>query len=174
MSVVNILQYPHKDLRRHGVKVTDFGPEMQQVIDDMFETHYAQDNCAALAATQLDIPNAPHITVIDYSAEKNQPLCIVNGEIIEREGEVIDTEACMSVGTGGAVYAKVKRADKIKLRAQDRNGETFELEADGFLSKCIQHELDHLEGVLFIDYLSPLKRKRLEKQLENHRRRNQG
>ncbi len=87
MSIIRILQYPDPLLRRKGIEVTDFSDHTQKIIDDMFETHYAQKNCAALAATQLDIPNAPHITVIDFSEKKDQPLCLVNAKVVEASGE---------------------------------------------------------------------------------------
>ena len=163
MAVVKILQYPDKRLRTKGEKVTDFGPETQKMIDDMFETHYAAINCAALACTQLDFAEPKHITVIDFSPEKNQPLCLVNGEIIERSGEMIEDEGCMSVP--GNTFEPVQRAAKIKVRAQDRHGKSLEFEAEGFMAKCIQHELDHLDGKLFIDHLSKLKRARIHQRL---------
>ena len=172
MTIVKILQHPDPRLRKKGEKVEDFGRETQTMIDDMFETHYAQENCAALACTQLDFKNPKHITVIDFSAEKNEPLCLVNGEIIEREGEQNEEEGCMSVGLeSGSVFEKVKRAFKIKVRAQDRHGKTIEFEAEDYMAKCIQHELDHLDGKLFIDRLSPLKRNRAENRLKKANRR---
>lgn len=171
MAIVKILQHPDPRLRKKGEKVEDFGEETQQMIDDMFETHYASENCAALACTQLDFKHPKHITVIDYSAKKNEPLCLVNGEIIEREGEQDEEEGCMSVGIeSGSVFEKVKRAYKIKVRAQDRHGNPLEIEAKGYLAKCIQHELDHLDGKLFIDHLSPLKRNRVEQRLKKANR----
>lgn len=170
MATIRILQHPDPKLRRKGLKVTDFGADTQKIIDDMFETHYAATNCAALAATQLDIPNAPHITVIDFSEKKNQPLCIVNGVITQRNGQQNEEEGCMSVAPGSNAFAKVKRAMSITVQYQDRNGKSLELEADGFMAKCIQHELDHLDGKLFIDHLSPLKRKRLEAQAKKNSR----
>ena len=168
MTILNILQYPDPRLKNKGVKVEDFGAETQKIIDDMFETHYAATNCAALAATQLDIPNAPHITVIDFSPEKNQPLCIVNGEVIAGTGETNTEEGCMSVGggDGSGPYEKVKRAETITVKGQNRHGEAFEMEVDGFMAKCIQHELDHLEGRIFLDHLSGLKKKRVDKKLK--------
>lgn len=171
MSIVKILQYPDPRLRKKGEKVEDFGDETQKMIDDMFETHYAAENCAALACTQLDFENPKHITVIDFSPMKNQPLCLVNGEIIEREGAQNEEEGCMSVGIkSGTVFEKVKRAMKIKVRAQDRHGQPLEFEAEGFMAKCIQHELDHLDGKLFLDRLSPLKRYRAEEKLKKANR----
>ncbi len=166
MTVLKILQFPDPRLKTIGKAVTDFGDSTQQIIDDMFETHYAQKNCAALAATQLDLIDPPHITVIDFSENKDEPLCLVNANIIAKSGETHEEEGCMSVGPGGAVYAKVLRAEKITVEAQDRHGNMLNFEADGFMAKCIQHELDHLKGILFIDYLSPLKRQRVLKQLK--------
>jgi len=164
MTIVRILQYPDVRLKTKGEKVTDFGPETQKMIDDMFETHYASENCAALACTQLDFTNPKHITVIDFSEKKNEPLCLVNAQIIERHDINIAPEGCMSV-SGGA-YENVKRAAKIKVKYQDRHGNPQELEADGFMAKCIQHELDHLDGKLFIDHLSHLKRDRIKKKID--------
>ena len=170
MSVIKILQFPDPKLRRKGLEVTDFGEATQKIIDDMFDTHYAADNCAALAATQLDIPNAPHITVIDFSENKDQPLCLINGKIVSSEGIAEETEGCMSVGCGGEIFAKVKRAAKISVQAQDREGKTLNFEAEGFMAKCIQHELHHLEGKLYIDLLSSTKRSQIEKKLKKFKR----
>lgn len=169
MTIRKILQYPDPRLKIKAERVITFDDEIQSIIDDMFETHYNATNCAALAATQLDFDNPKHITVIDYSPEKNQPLCLVNGEIIEREGEMYEEEGCMSVS--GGIYERVKRSRKIKVRAQDRYGKSFELIAEDYMAKCIQHELDHLSGIIFIDRLSPLKRRRVDKKLEKIRRR---
>jgi peptide deformylase len=169
MAIVDILQYPDPRLRLKGQQVTDFGDAFQQVIDDMFETHYAAENCAALAATQLDIPNAPYVTVIDFSEKKDQPLCLVNARIVEKDGATFEGEGCMSVELG---YEKVKRAEKIKVESQDRHGNEQNFEADGFMAKCIQHELDHLEGLLFIDHISKMKKDRIRKKIEKHRRNN--
>ena len=164
MTIVKILQFPDPRLRTKGEKVIDFGADTQKMIDDMFEAHYAADNCAALACTQLDFKKPKRITVIDFSENKNQPLCLVNAEIIEKIGTETSGEGCMSV-KGGA-YEKVTRAEKIKVRAQDRAGKEIIFEAEGFMAKCIQHELDHLDGKLFIDHLSHLKRDRIKKKIE--------
>ncbi|PIZ03447.1 MAG: peptide deformylase [Gammaproteobacteria bacterium CG_4_10_14_0_8_um_filter_38_16] len=162
--MVKILQFPDLRLRKKGETVTDFGQKTQKMIDDMFETHYATDNCAALACTQLDFQNPQHITVIDFSEKKDQPFCLVNAKITQKSGTETSPEGCMSV-KGGA-YEKVTRAAKIKVHAQDRFGKTLEFEAEGFMAKCIQHELDHLDGKLFIDHLSHLKRDRIKKKIE--------
>jgi peptide deformylase len=168
MTILKILQYPNPRLKTVAKTVTVFDDKLQAIIDDMFETHYNTDNCAALAATQLDIINPPRITVIDYSPLKNEPLCLVNPEIIERHGEMIEEEGCMSVG--GGTYERVKRSAKIRVRAQDRYGKTFEFDADGYFAKCVQHELDHLNGMIFLDRLSTLKRQRVDKRIEKLRR----
>ncbi len=169
MALIRILQYPDPRLKTQAKKVEQFDdPKIQQIIDDMFETHYAADNCAALAATQLDLIDPPHITVIDFSTTKDQPLCLINGEVIAREGEHSEEEGCMSVGCdlGIGVYEKVSRPAKISVKAFDRHGKRLEFEAEGFMAKCIQHELDHLNGMIFLDHLSNLKRRRLEKKLD--------
>ena len=167
MTVLNILQYPNPRLRIKGKKVTDFGPAFQKIVDDMFETHYSSKNCAALAATQLDIPGAPYVTVIDFSEKKDQPLCLVNAIIVERSGETNEPEGCMSVEFG---YENVKRSEKIKVEFQDRHGNLQIMEADSFMAKCIQHELDHLEGMLFVDRISKFKKDRIAKEIEKSRR----
>ena len=160
MATFNILQYPDKRLERKGHHVAEIDARISQIIDDMFETHYSTKNCAALAATQLDMPDPPHITVIDFSDKKDSPLCLVNGEIIASEGEMDEEEGCMSVM---GVYEKVKRASKITVSAMDKHGKPLTLEVDGFMAKCIQHELDHLNGTIFIDKVSSLKRSRIDK-----------
>lgn len=160
MALLEILQYPDPRLQRKGIKVTVVDDRTKKIIADMFETHYAAENCAALAATQLDIPKAPHITVIDFSAEKNEPLCLINAEIIARQGETNEEEGCMSIR---GVYDKVKRSAAITVRAMNQQGEIHEFDADGFMAKCIQHELDHLNGTIFIDRVSRLKRMRIDK-----------
>lgn len=169
MTKIRILQYPDPRLKTKAETVANVKDEaVQKVIDDMFETHYSTENCAALAASQLDFKHPKRITVIDYSAKKDQPLCLVNAEIVEAEGEMMEEEGCMSVP--GGVYEKVKRAAKIKVRALDREGNPIEFTAEGYLAKCIQHELDHLDGKIFLDRLSPLKRHRIDKKLEKYRR----
>ncbi len=171
MNTYKILQYPDPKLKRIAKKVENFeDPQFQKIVDAMFNTHYTAKNCAALAATQLDIDNPPHVTVIDFSPNHDQPLCLVNAEIIENSGEQHEMEGCMSVALGAEIYEKVKRAFKIKIRAQDRHGKVFELEAEEFMAKCIQHELDHLNGKVYLDRLSLLKRDRVEKKIDKYRR----
>ena len=161
-----ILQYPDPRLKLAGSEVTEFNDDIQAIIDNMIETHYSQKNCAALAATQLGIPWK--ITVIDFSEEKNDLLVLVNPVITAIGSETTNTkEGCMSVGL--CIYrhiqANVKRAEKIRVQAQDRHGKPLDFEADGFLAKCIQHETDHLNGKIFLDHLKPLKRKMLESKM---------
>ena len=169
MAVYRILQYPNDLalLQRTGVTVEDFGSDFQQLVDNMFDTLYSANNCAALAATQLDIPDAPFVTVIDFSKEKDQPLCLVNATITEKTGETKLKEGCMSVNSlkGNSVGASVIRAERITVEAQDRFGNKITLNEDGFMARCIQHELDHLVGKLYIDYLSGLKRKMIERKI---------
>jgi peptide deformylase len=161
MAMIRILDYPDPKLKRLGIRVVDFGPATQKIIDDMFETHYNTPHCAALAATQLDIPDAPHITVIDFSEANNEPLCLVNATVIQADQIISESEGCMSVYPE-TIQAPVKRASHIQVEAQDRFGNPLIFKAEGFMAKCIQHELDHLNGTLFIDHLSTLKRKLMD------------
>ncbi len=165
MAILTVLQYPDPRLKRIGKHVDVIDQRITKIIDDMFETHYAQENCAALAATQLDIDNAPAITVIDFSDNKDQPLCLVNPNLSEAEGVNESVEGCMSVASI-PTYEKVKRAAKIRVTALNRNGKPLDFIAEDFMAKCIQHEVDHLNGVLFVDKLSRLKRLRIDKRYE--------
>jgi peptide deformylase len=172
MNLLNILEYPDPRLKRKAKKVTDFGAAFQSIVDHMFATHYAAENCAALAATQLDLVDPPHVTVIDFSRKHDEPLCLVNGEVVEREGEQNEEEGCMSVGCniGIPVHAHVKRAYKIRVKAQDRFGAPLDFWVEEYMAKCIQHELDHLEGKIYLDHLSAVKRERLEKKLAKEKK----
>lgn len=171
MAIYDILQHPNPRLRQKSTPVDDVKSErIQTIIDNMFDTHYAQENCAALAATQLDIQDPPMITVIDFSPKHDQPLCLVNPEVLEPEGEQTEDEGCMSVGLGANIYEKVTRAAKIRVKALDRDGKPLDFEAEGFMAKCIQHEVDHLHGKLYIDKLSSLKRTRVDKKIEKFNR----
>ncbi|MFO1257100.1 MAG: peptide deformylase [Gammaproteobacteria bacterium] len=165
MAILKILQYPDARLKRIAVKVDRFDESIQKVIDDMFETHYSQENCAALAATQLDIPIPWRITVIDFSEAKNQPLCLVNPKIVECEGEQNEPEGCMSVYPGHCAE-KVKRSLQIVVEAQDRHGAPLRIPAEGYMAKCIQHEIDHLDGYLYLDRIPSLKKERLLKNIK--------
>lgn len=157
MTILKILQYPDARLSLPGMKVDGITDEIRTLVADMFETHYAQENCAALAATQLGIPL--RITVIDFSTEKNQPLCLINPEIVSGEGETNTPEGCMSIH---GVYEKIKRFEQVVVRAMDLDGNTREYRETGFMAKCMQHEIDHLNGKILIDHLSKTKRKILQ------------
>lgn len=164
MAHLTILHFPDERLRTVAKPVEQVDDRLRAFIDDMFETMYDAPGIG-LAATQVDFHK--RLIVIDISEEKNEPLVLINPEILEKDGVEEMDEGCLSVP---GIYEKVERADRVKIRAQDRNGETFELEADGLLAVCIQHEMDHLEGKLFVDYLSGLKRQRIRKKLEKQRR----
>lgn len=169
MSVIKILQYPQdlELLRRKGQQVEVFDDSFSKIVEDMFETLYKANNCAALAATQLDIPNAPHVTVIDFSPEKNKPLCLVNAKITAKSGKDVLREGCMSVNTrkGKSVASGIERAMEITVEAKDQFGKDVLLNESGFMARVIQHELDHLDGKLYIDYLTGLRRKILERKI---------
>ncbi len=167
MAKLEILEYPDPRLRTKAKPVTDFGPELQRQIDDMLETMYAAPGIG-LAATQVNIHK--QLLVIDVSEENNQPLVLVNPEVLEKRGVEEMDEGCLSFP---GIYAKVQRANKIKVRALDRHGQPFEIDTGELLAVCIQHELDHIEGKLFVDYLSPLKRDRIRKQLEKKHKRDE-
>ena len=159
-----ILEYPDPRLRTRAQPVTRFDAELQQLVDDMFETMYAAPGIG-LAATQVDVHK--RVIVIDVSKDRDQPQVFINPEILSREGEESSEEGCLSVPDN---FADVKRAAKVRVRANDRNGEVFERDYDDVLAVCIQHEIDHLEGKLFVDYLSDLKRERIRKKLEKERK----
>lgn len=162
--MLKILNYPDPKLKRIAKKVTVVDEKIKIIIKNMFETHYNTPHCAALAATQLDLIDPPHITVIDFSEKKDHPLCLINAEIIKKQGAHKETEGCMSVYPDH-VNAAVTRAEKITVQYLDEHGQQQTLEADGFMAKCIQHELDHLNGIIYIDHLSRLKRTIVEKSI---------
>jgi peptide deformylase len=164
MAILNILHFPDPRLRKKARPVDRVDATTRRLVDDMLETMYHAPGIG-LAATQVDVQK--QVIVIDLSDEKNQPLCLINPEIVASEGTEQMEEGCLSVP---GIYEPVDRARKITVRALNREGETFELEADDLLAVCIQHEMDHLEGKLFVDYLSPLKRQRIRKRLEKLRR----
>jgi len=158
--ILNILKYPDKRLRTIAKPVVSVDETIKQPVKDMFETMYEATGIG-LAATQVNFHQ--RIIVIDISDQCNEPICLINPEIIEESGEIQCEEGCLSVPD---YYEIVFRANDIKVKALNQNGESFELEASEMLSVCIQHEIDHLDGILFIDYLSKLKQKRLEKKTE--------
>ncbi|WP_286234190.1 peptide deformylase [Thalassotalea sediminis] len=165
MAVLNVLTFPDERLRTKAEPVTEVNDEIRKIIDDMFETMYAE-NGVGLAATQVDIHK--RIVVIDVSEDKEQSYVLINPEIIKKNDEtMVNEEGCLSVPT---CYAKVDRNTQVTVRALDRDGKEFELDGEELLAICIQHELDHLNGVLFVDYLSPLKRKRIQTKLEKEAR----
>jgi len=157
MARLPILEYPDPRLRIRAERVTVVDDDVKRLIEDMFETMYTAPGIG-LAATQVDVHK--RIIVIDVSEGRDQPYCFINPEILSADGRESFEEGCLSVP---GLYEFVERAERIKVRALDKNGEPFELEADGLLAQCIQHEMDHLEGKLFVDYLSPLKRERIKK-----------
>lgn len=160
MAKLEILQYPDDRLRKVATPVNHVDDALRAIIDDMFETMYDAKG-VGLAATQVDVHK--RFFIADCSEHQDQPLVFINPEIIEREGIFENEEGCLSFPN---VYAKVERAGEVTVKALDRDGNEFSMSADGLLAICIQHELDHLEGKLFVDYLSPLKRNRIRKKLE--------
>ena len=164
MAILDILHFPDQRLRNLAKPVDAVDDSVRKLVDDMFETMY-QAPGIGLAATQVNV--AKRVVVIDISEEHDQPMVFINPEILDKEGEETMDEGCLSVP---GVYETVKRAEKIRVRALNRDGESFELEADGLLAVCIQHEIDHLDGKLFVDYLSNLKRQRIRKKLEKEQR----
>ncbi|AKH21009.1 peptide deformylase [Sedimenticola thiotaurini] len=164
MAILNILHFPDPRLRNKAQVVKSFDDDLRKLAADMLETMY-QAPGIGLASTQVNDPR--RLVVIDISEERDDPLCLVNPEILEKHGEHKMDEGCLSVP---GIYEPVIRATHIKVRAQNLDGETIEFEADELLAVCIQHELDHLEGKLFIDNLSALKRQRIRKKLEKEER----
>lgn len=160
MPVLQVLHYPDERLRKIAAPVKEVNGEIQRIVDDMFDTMYAEEGIG-LAATQVDVHL--QIIVIDVSESRDQRLVLINPELLEQSGETGIEEGCLSIPEQRAL---VPRAEKVKIRALDRDGKPFELEADDLLAICIQHEMDHLVGKLFVDYLSPLKRQRIRQKLE--------
>ncbi len=160
MSILTILEFPDERLRKIATPVEAIDSMRSTLIDDMFETMY-ESNGIGLAATQIDFHE--RIIVMDVSEEKDAPLCLVNPEVIGQEGAEVSEEGCLSVP---GFFEKVERAEKVVISALNRDGDVFELSAEGMLAICIQHEMDHLSGKLFVDYLSPLKRQRIKKKME--------
>lgn len=160
MALLDILEFPDPRLRTKAKPVTVVDDKIRKLCDDMLETMYAAPGIG-LAATQVNVHQ--RIVVIDTSEEKNQPLVLINPTFDVVEGEQQYDEGCLSVP---GFYETVTRAEKIRLKALDRNGQPYELIAEGLLSVCIQHELDHLDGKLFVDHISKLKRDRIRKKLE--------
>ncbi|CDG20316.1 Peptide deformylase 2 [Xenorhabdus poinarii G6] len=165
MAILDILTIPDERLRQKCVDVTDFD-KVQTLIDDMLETMYATDNGIGLAAPQVGRKEA--VLIMDLSPERNQPMVLVNPDIVEKARRVVSQEGCLSIP---GYYADVERFEKVKVEAFDRYGKPVTVESEDFLSIVMQHEIDHLQGIIFIDYLSPLKRqmalKKVKKYLSN-------
>lgn len=160
MAVLKVLSYPDKRLRTQAAPVKVVDDVVRSIMDDMLETMYEAPGIG-LAATQVNVHQ--QMVVIDVSEDKSDPLYLINPEIVDKSGTKISEEGCLSVPE---YYAEVERAEKVTVRALGRDGEPYEIDADGLLAVCIQHEMDHLQGKLFVDYLSPLKQQRVRKKLE--------
>lgn len=164
MSLLNILQFPDNRLRLMAEEVEIFDDALKSTVKDMFETMY-QGHGVGLAAIQVNIQQ--RIIVMDTSPEQNSPICLINPKIVHKEGQCISEEGCLSFP---GVYAKVKRAVKITTQYLDEHGKEHERTSTELESNCIQHEIDHLNGVVFVDHLSKLKRSLLLKKLEKLQR----
>ena len=160
MSILTILHYPDPRLRTVARPVGEVDGNIRQLVDDMFETMY-QAPGIGLAATQVDVHK--RLLIIDISEDRSQPLCFINPEILEKDGIEKMDEGCLSVP---GIYEPVERAKQIKVRAINRDGETFEMDINGLLAVCVQHEIDHLDGKLFVDYISEMKRQRIKKKMK--------
>jgi peptide deformylase len=160
VSILTILEFPDERLRKKAQSVQAVDANVRALVDDMLQTMYASKG-VGLAATQVNMHK--RVIVIDVSEAKNQPICLINPEIVERAGSEEGEEGCLSVP---GFFEKVQRAASVKIKALNRNGQDFELQAEGLLAVCVQHEIDHLDGKLFVDYLSPMKKQRIKKKLE--------
>ena len=164
MAKLPIIEFPDPRLRTVARPVKEVDTRIRQLIDDMFETMYEAPGIG-LAATQVDVHE--QLLVLDVSEDKSYPMVFINPEVLSAEGHQVYQEGCLSVP---GIYADVKRAGSIRVRALDRDGQPFEISAEGLLAVCIQHEMDHLAGKVFVDYLSPLKRELVRKKLAKQRR----
>jgi peptide deformylase len=160
LSILSILEFPDERLRKKAATVKTVDDKIKKLVDDMLETMY-ESHGVGLAATQVNVHQ--RVVVIDVSEDKDDPICLINPEIIEKDGVKESEEGCLSVP---GFFEKVERAEHVMVRALNREGEPFELSARDLLCVCVQHELDHLDGKLFVDYISPLKRQRIKKKLE--------
>jgi peptide deformylase len=168
MALLHILEFPDPRLRTVAKPLAAVDDDARRLIDDMFETMYAAPGIG-LAATQVDVHK--RLLVVDVSEDKSAPLCFINPVILDKSGSIKADEGCLSVPE---IYEPVERADRVLVRALDRDGKAFELEATDLLAICIQHEIDHLDGKLFVDYLSVLKRQWLKKKFTKARRQGAG
>ena len=164
MPPLDILVYPDPLLRRRAEPVAEVDGTVARLVDDMFETMYAAPGIG-LAATQVDVHR--RVVVIDVSEDNDSPLTLINPELLVTEGMGEAQEGCLSIP---GVYETIRRPEKVRVAAVGRDGEPFELDAEGLLAVCIQHEIDHLDGKLFVDYLSPLKRNRIRRRMEKRAR----
>jgi len=164
MTRLTILEYPDPRLRTVAQPVETVDDELRTLVDDMLETMYASKGIG-LAATQVNVHR--RLLVADVSDEHDQPMVFINPEVIAREEVGVHQEGCLSVP---GIYDDVERAQRIRVKALGRDGQPFEMDAEGLLAICIQHEIDHLDGKLFVDYLSELKRQRIRKKLEKERK----
>jgi len=164
MAKLTILEFPDPRLRIKAKPVETVDDALRQLIDDMFETMYDAPGIG-LAATQVDVHR--RLLVADVSSEKNDPWVLINPEIVEKDGVEVTEEGCLSVP---GYFEEVERAEHVKVRYLDRDGKQCEDDFDGLLAVCVQHEMDHLDGRLFVDYLSEAKRQRIRKRLEKDRR----
>jgi len=164
MAILNILHFPDDRLRTKAKPVTAVTDKHRTLISNMLETMYDAPGIG-LAATQVNVHE--RILVVDISEEKNEPLALINPEIIEKDGDQEFDEGCLSVP---GIYETIHRAEKILVKALNREGEAIEMHAEGLLAVCIQHEMDHLDGKLFVDYLSQLKKHRIRKKLEKQQK----
>lgn len=164
MAKLPILEFPDPRLRTVAKPVEQVDDALRSLVDDMFETMYAAPG-VGLAATQVDVHQ--RLLVLDVSEDQSRPMVFINPEILSAEGHQVYQEGCLSVP---GIYADVKRANQVRVKALDRDGKEFEIEADGLLAVCIQHEMDHLAGKVFVDYLSPLKREQVRKKLAKQQR----
>lgn len=165
MAILPVLHYPDERLRHTAVPVERVDDGVRRLVDDMLETMYDAPGIG-LAAPQVNVHK--RLIVVDISEQRDAPLCLINPAITEREGTETMEEGCLSVP---GIYEPVERAARIRVQALDREGEPFEMDIDGLLAVCVQHEIDHLDGKLFVDYLTEMKRQRIRKKMEKLRRR---
>lgn len=164
MAIRNILHFPDPRLRKIAEPVAEVTAEIRQLVNDMAETMYNAPGIG-LAATQIDVHK--RVITIDISPDRSDLLVLINPEIVTGDGQQVMEEGCLSVP---GIYEKVARFEKIRVRAINRHGQPFEIDADELLAVCIQHEIDHLDGKVFVDYLSPLKQQRIDKKLQKQQR----
>ncbi len=166
MAILSILEFPDPRLRKTASPISNIDDDLRTLIDDMFETMYAAPGIG-LAATLVYVHT--RLLIADVSADQTEPHAFINPEIIEKDGELVTEEGCLSVP---GYYEEVQRAEHIRVRFENRDGEQVDMEAEGLLAVCVQHEVDHLDGKLFVDYLSEAKRQQIRKRLIKDRRQN--